>query len=162
MGVDIKIMYKLKNDDAWTTLQLTPEQYFDPDLEEEVEGENYDIDSVPIFLDIRDYLKEPYENITNINVFLKDIGKNAEISFYYTYWNDGKNSLVERKDNISSESYHLIIICLTIAQYTYEILKFLEENGIMRPIVHTHYFDSPNESNFDYILEYQGEGYNGP
>jgi hypothetical protein len=135
MGVDIRIMYKLKSNDNWITLKFTPEQYFDTNMEP-VE-EEYEVDSIPRFLDIRDYLKEPDENIININVFLKDIEKNAEISFYCSYWNNGKNFLVEKKDKTSSKLYHLIIIDLEIDQYTYEILKFLVENGTMRPIGHT-------------------------
>jgi hypothetical protein len=163
MGVDIKIIYKLKGDNHWTTLKLAPEQYFDPDLEEgELEGEEYEVDSVPRFPDVRDYLKEPYENITNINVFLKDIEKNGEMNFYFTYWNNGKNLLTETKSTISSKSYHEIIISLTINQYVYDVLRFLEENGTMRPIVHTHNFESPDEAKSDYILEYQGKGYNDP
>ena len=129
MGTDVKMMYKLKRDVEWIVLQLTPEQYFD-DLPPEEEG--YDVESVPRFFDVRDYLEERDDSlrdsdITNINVFLRDSEKNTEINFYYTYWNNGENVLIERKDNFPLKSYHEIIIQLTIDRYLCETLRFVEK-----------------------------------
>lgn len=153
MGIHIKITYRLKNNTEWIILHPTPEQYFDSDPEEEEKGE-YDVESVPRFLDVRDYLEEQDESlqdsdITNVNIFLKDFEKDAEISFYQTYWNNGGNMLIERRDSTPLESYHEIIIQLTIDRCICETLRFVEENGIMRPTMHSHILNNADGTQSD-------------
>ena len=153
MKINIKITYRLKNNIEWMILHPAPEQYFDPDPEEEEKGE-YDIESVPRFLDVRDYLEERDESlrdsdITNVNVFLRDFEKHAETSLYHTYWNNGENMLIERRDSTPLESYHEIIIQLTIDRCICETLRFVEENGIMRPTMHSHILNNADGTQSD-------------
>lgn len=134
-------------------LQPTPEQYFDLDPEEK-EKDGYTVESVPRFLDIRDYLEERDKSlrdsdITNVNVFLRDVKKNAGISFYHTYWNNGENMLIERRDSTPLESYHEIIIQLTIDRCICETLRFVEENGIMHPTMHSHILNNADGTQSD-------------
>ena len=153
MGIHIKITYRLRSHTEWITLHPTPEQYFAPDPEEEEKGE-YDVESPPRFSDVRDYLEERDESlqdsdITNVNVFLKDFEKQAEISFYHTYWNNGENMLIERRDSTPLESYHEIIVQLAIDRCICETLRFVEENGIMHPTMHSHILNNADGTQSD-------------
>jgi hypothetical protein len=49
----IEVTYKLKDSESTKVFELAPEQYFDPIIE----GENYEIDSIPKFGDTIDYIK---------------------------------------------------------------------------------------------------------
>ena len=60
-----------------------------------------------------------------------------------------KSLLIERRDSTPLESYHEIIVQLTIDRCICETLRFVEENGIMRPTMHSHILNNADGTQSD-------------
>ena len=117
---------------SWKEYSLKPEEYFDIRILDE--GEELNIDSVPLYLEPIEYLydleKEPFEK--------KDI---LEIKIIFThrcktrihsekFWNDGNNCLIEHLHLYPDYYYHAIIIGTRIDDKYDEVINLQKTIGM--------------------------------
>ena len=105
--MDITLKYLKKNVSTPITVQLTPFEYFD-----EPEADDLDIDSVPRYLDPRDYLDNT-EGLINIEIKVSDNEKKLVIEINYF---DGQQSSVATRTEYERETviYKEIIIDMLV------------------------------------------------
>ena len=105
--MDITLKYLKKNVSTPITVQLTPFEYFD-----EPEADDLDIDSVPRYLDPRDYLDNT-EGLINIEIKVSDNEKKLVIEIDYF---DGQQSSVATRTEYERETviYKEIIIDMLV------------------------------------------------
>ena len=105
--MDITLKYLKKNVSTPVTVQLTPFEYFD-----EPEAGDLDIDSVPRYLDPRDYLDNT-EGLINIEIKVSDNEKKLVIEINYF---DGQQSSVATRTEYERETviYKEIIIDMLV------------------------------------------------
>lgn len=105
--MDITLKYLKKNVSTPVTIKLTPFEYFD-----EPEAGDLDIDSVPRYLDPRDYLDNT-EGLINIEIKVSDNEKKLVIEINYF---DGQQSSVATRTEYERETiiYKEIIIDMLI------------------------------------------------
>ncbi len=110
MKNEIKILFKyhIKNETEWRILHMEPKDYFDEDLE-------YDLDSSPKFVNFCDYLKYSQDEILFIYIAIEnDFGKKE---FKQTFWNSGNNFMIERIDSKYNDYREIIISSLLPDEY---------------------------------------------
>ena len=98
----ITILYKLLNQTQIHEVPLTPEEYFDPLLE----NENYEDDGIPKYNDTWEYFPEiPYSNFEWDEHIISDSQKNDK-RIRTDYFAGGESRVTHRKD---ANGYELII-----------------------------------------------------
>jgi hypothetical protein len=101
---------------------VLPEDYYDldpdeePSMEESVERYNHSIG----------YLDVPVESVKHIKLTIIDLKTERQEISNATYWNSGKNFMIQRYDICDSKRSLITIISLRISDYPMidEILRF--------------------------------------
>lgn len=147
----IRIDYQLVDSSEWCQIHLSPEQYFDLEVGEELSiGE-----SVARFNHAIEYLDIPLEKLRATRLVVEDgeAGKRREIS--ESYWKNGRNSLIERRDFLhDKETYYEMIQEIHMAENppTWEIIRVIREDNILQPIFHSRIVTNPDGSERETIL----------
>jgi len=98
-GIRITLSYKFADKDNWIDVSIAPEKYFDIDLLDE--GEQLEIDSVPLYLGIKCDLKnflavDVAENkIVYAKLLISDDNSEAEGKTTATFWDYGNNLIIQ-------------------------------------------------------------------
>ncbi len=116
MGIKISLLRKRRFQDScsWKEYTFTPEEFFD--LKALDEGEEIDIESIPLYLEPIDYLydleDEKFEtkDIEEIKIVLRHKCKTKIYSV--KYWNEGRNCLIEHLD-LYPEYYRNFLVIQT-------------------------------------------------
>ena len=126
MSVSVAIEFKRTGDSEWQRAEYLPEQYFCKD------EAPFCVDSIPRFDDIRDYLDASNESLEGVRVLILDEEIDRSKSLDYRFWNNGKNSLVERRDKGPSEEYGEIILSCTQIRNVICLHFILSQPGRLR------------------------------
>lgn len=131
-SLQIAIEYKAIDSKNWEYLELTPDEYFDLEVDEKAE-----LDSIPIYNHAIDYLDIESNRVLVTKIILIDEANKAKRSIVERFWNQGKNRLIERTDS-GNNSYWETILEIQISQEPplWEILRIGRENEIIVPLYH--------------------------
>ena len=148
-NIAINILYKLQNTNEWCELKIDPENYFDKKYLDE--GEIIEINSIPLFNHAIEYLEETYrEKVSNTRLSITNNNFYEKIDINETYWNNHQNSIVERIDTNPKGViiYNVIILTSLVndssTENTWEIIRFIKENAVFTPILHTFITENKN------------------
>jgi hypothetical protein len=140
--VHISIEYKLVNSSQWHLVKLLPEDYFDLDVDEEIEW-----DCVPEYDHAIDYLDIDKTSISCTKISIIDSKAEVTKTITETFWNQGKNRIIERIDKGQKVSYWLMIININLQDNPpiSEILRF-ERDEENLPKICSHVLIRENEN----------------
>jgi hypothetical protein len=96
--MDIKLTYKLINENSYHILNLTPEEYFDHKI-----GNKYKIDDVPKYIFVEEYLNFEVSEICFVKLNISN-GLNYLV-IESNFWSNGKNSSLKYLLYNKDESY---------------------------------------------------------
>jgi hypothetical protein len=132
-NISVHIKYKLKDVDLWHEKNLAYSEYFD--LEE---NEEPALDSVPIYMHAIEYLTEPSTNIEFTIISIVDKKSNNQLEIKETFWNKGKNRIIERVDKIQNDIvFNEIIIQIAHTERKIETIRFERQYRINKLIFHS-------------------------
>ena len=128
---DIIIDYKLRADNSWRKVVVSPEDYFDKD------DLGLSIDSIEkFFLEPRDYISVEKSEIVFLNFDLSDDLGNRRLT-KFTYWNNGRNQIQNHNEYLNEKLiYRTIIQSLELNNGESLTLRLEEINGQLIPITH--------------------------
>lgn len=131
--ISITLEYNLIGNSQWVSIKLRPEEYFDLEPGEEVE-----LDCVPKFSNTVDYLDFDSTQLQGTKLTLFDQETGSSRIFTETFWNEGKNRVIERVDKGQNEEYWELILDLQLKESppTSEILRLDKRNGVLSPNLH--------------------------
>lgn len=135
MSVVVRLRYRRNGSSEWHEQELPAPLYFDLD-----ENEVAEIDSVPHrnhAIDYIDGMSPADVRATELNIEDAAIGQRRRI--VESFWNGGKNRIVERTDfNGDSPTYWEIIIVALISTEPHltEILRFTRNSGVVEVCSH--------------------------
>ena len=118
----IKIQYKLIGEQEWTTINLTPQDYFDLD-----DGEAIEVNSIPMYNHALDYIKNISKEVVNTKITIEDTKTKEKIIITESFWNKQQNRIIEKIFNGSDCNEELIIVetkDLANEQILYETLYY--------------------------------------
>ena len=149
--MDITLKYLKKNVSTPITVQLTPFEYFD-----EPEAGDLDIDSVPRYLDPRDYLDNT-EGLINIEIKVSDNEKKLVIEINYF---DGQQSSVAERKEFENETiiYQEKIIDMLVppsdadGRTRHDLARFIVENGVYNCIYRAVIADNEDGTQTEYRI----------
>ena len=149
--MDITLKYLKKNVSTPVTIKLTPFEYFD-----EPEAGDLDIDSVPRYLDPRDYLDNT-EGLINIEIKVSDNEKKLVIEINYF---DGQQSSVATRTEYERETviYKEIIIDMLVppsdadGRTRHDLARFIVENGVYNCIYRAVIADNEDGTQTEYRI----------
>ncbi len=149
--IQIKLMYKKRDDNIPVSIQLEPEAYFDR-LES---GENYQEDGVPKYNDAWEYLDVP---VSELEWIMEEISGTTEDGIIRTeLLKDGVNWMTHRKDE---SGYEEIIHNTEISPNISHIIRtHKDDEGIWTVNTNMVFYDSgtPNERGEDFTVEEESE-----
>src|SRR5262245_39444008 len=146
-SIDVTLEYKLIGQADWAAHPFQGEQYFDPDYLDP--GEDPAIDDVPMYDRAIDYLSVPGSLVEKTRLKIRDLLRNEGRTIAETFWNGGRNVIVERTDYKSDEpSYWEVIIECQIADkpLTLEIIRIGRDEGVPCIYLHTYVTDQDDGS----------------
>ena len=145
-SVFIHLEYKALNSDRWDLVSLSPKDYFDLDP-----GESPSIDACPHHSHAIDYLLTSVLPIAATRLTLTEGTSQRQI--VETFWNEGKNRLIERTDT-GQVHYSETILEIQISQnpLTWEILRLERHAEMLVPLYHAFLQENPNGSQTETIL----------
>ena len=130
--MQITLEYKLVNSDAWETVRLASDDFFE--LEP---GEQATIDSVPKHNHGVDYLALEPPTVRTTRITIIDDVKKSNRVICETFWNNGQNRVIERTDHGVSEYWEMIIRTrIRENPLTWDILRMGRQDGILVPFYH--------------------------
>ena len=149
--MDITLKYLKKNVSTPVTIKLTPFEYFD-----EPEACDLDIDSVPRYLDPRDYLDNT-EGLINIEIKVSDNEKKLVIEINYF---DGQQSSVAERKEFENETiiYQEKIIDMLVppsdadGRTRHDLARFIVENGVYNCIYRAVIADNEDGTQTEYKI----------
>ena len=149
--MDITLKYLKKNISPPITIKLTPFEYFD-----EPEAGDLDIDSVPRYLDPRDYLDNT-EGLINIEIKVSDNEKKLVIEINYF---DGQQSSVAERKEFENETiiYQEKIIDMLVppsdadGRTRHDLARFIVENGVYNCIYRAVIADNEDGTQTEYKI----------
>ncbi len=157
--INIDFCYLSKGCSEWVKLSIRPDEYFD--IAQLEKNELLDIDSIPIYDNLLDYLPESIRNeIINISLIISNSSSQSKLWFSQYLWNNQENYNLDRKeykkDNLV---YHEIIISTivpsSIAIYhdnVYEILRFVYSINSVDSSYHAFIIDKPDGSQEEILI----------
>lgn len=152
MSISVKIYYMLKDTNTFIPLQIPPEQYFD--LEE---GEEIEVDCIPLYNDILEYIPDEIrrKDVQFVRTEIVDDVNNKKRIFLDTYWNNQSSFLIERIDISNGKEEREIIIETTIGNNPrkVEIIRLTRKNGFLFPVLNTIVTDNPDHSQSEEVIE---------
>lgn len=130
-NISIKLEYMLLDSNIWASVTLLPEEYFDLDPDEEIT-----LDCVPKYNHAIDYLD--CDKVCNTRLEISDLSTKATRGITETFWNDGKNRIIERIDKGSGLDYNEMILEITVSEspLTWEIVRLHRQDGLLIPNYH--------------------------
>jgi len=129
---DIIIDYKIRTDNSWRKVVISPEDYFDKgDL-------GLSIDSIEkFFLEPRDYISVEKSEIVILNFDISDELGNRRLT-KFTYWNNGRNQIQDHNEYLNEElKYRTIVQSVEIKNNETLTLRLEEINGQLIPLTHS-------------------------
>ena len=149
--MDITLKYLKKNVSTPITVQLTPFEYFD-----EPEAGDLDIDSVPRYLDPRDYL-DSSEELINIELAVSNNKNEKKLVIEINYF-DGQQSSVATRTEYERETiiYKEIIIDMLIPPSVmsdvpmHRLARFTVENETLNCIYSALISDNDDRTQTEY------------
>jgi hypothetical protein len=130
--MEIILEYKLQTSEGWKSVRLSPDQYFD--LEP---GEQPKVDSVARYNHGIDYLNFVPQDIRMTRLRIKDDMRQSTLTICETFWNNGQNRVIERRDHGAGEYWEMIVeIRISEVPTTWEILRLGRREGILIPWYH--------------------------
>ncbi|MCA6368180.1 MAG: hypothetical protein IM631_00020 [Cytophagales bacterium] len=129
---DIIIDYKLRTDNSWKSVVISPEDYLDKD------DSGFSIDSIEkFFLEPRDYISVEKSEIVFLNFDKSDDLGNRRLT-KFTYWKDGRNQIQDHYEYLNEKlTYRTIIQSVELTNGEILILRLEEINGQLVPITHS-------------------------
>ena len=161
-NIVIDFKYKLNKSDTWLKKDITVEEYFDLDYLDE--GEPIVVDSVPLYNDFIDYIKNTdceKQQISKISIDIIDTVTNCKLHFYQTFWNKQENWIVERIDTIDGNeiNYHEFIISTVLpreisnnTELDYEIIRFQKKESDINFLFHSIIRDNADGSQSEILM----------
>lgn len=131
-NINVIFKYLCRDSTQWVNYCIAPYEYFD--MKQLDYGESLEIDSIPLYNDLIDYLPETIrKQIFKINIELSSNCVKKTIAFFQVFWNNQNNFSLDRKDFEKNKLvYHEKIIStiippeITISKNNvYEILRFV-------------------------------------
>ena len=142
-GIDVKIQYRRFGSDEWHLLQLTPEEYFELEV-----NEIPSLESIPVHNHIIEYIGVEASKIRNTMVLVSDAIAKKSYSISEVFWNDGLNRVIERVDkdlisDVPQVQWELIVNTVVasedVATPGLEVLRLSRESGFVVPTFHGFY-----------------------
>jgi hypothetical protein len=128
----IIIEYRIVGSDAWESIELMPDEYFDL-----AAGEQAKIGSVPRYNHGIDYLAFAAQDLRMTRITVRDDAQHSVRVICETFWNNGENRLIERTDRGAKEYWEMIVSTkLRDAPLTSEILRIGRRDGMLIPWYH--------------------------
>jgi hypothetical protein len=134
--IRINLDYRLVDSKEWKSIDLEPESYFD--LES---GELVNLDSIPFYDHAVEYLVEDLaiqkESVIATKIHLYDKSTKQERLITESFWNYGRNRLIERQD-IGDQPYSEIILEMLVSEVpeVWEVLRCYRLSGVLSPSYH--------------------------
>lgn len=144
--INIKIEYLIRGSNKWKTLNLTPEEYFDLEYNEDTD---FDVDSLPKYDDVFQFLNIESKNLEYTFVTLENKASKAKRTIKTTYWNEGENQFTEVKQQTgSTHLHHEIIYSAQVKKnpVVYEILRCINKEDVFFPTYHGFITDNSDGS----------------
>ncbi len=131
----IKISYLISGLDEWKSLELSPHEYFDFQY---TDIHDSDIDSVPKYDHAIDYINIDKKEVSATILQLSDRISEERIEIRTSYWNDGNNMIIERRDSGPNRLYYELIYSFKMSERpeTYEIFRAVKKDCIFVPVYH--------------------------
>ena len=132
----INLDYRLIDGKEWKSINLEPESYFDLESDELVT-----LDSIPFYDHAIEYLVEDLEIqkefVIATKIRLYDRATKQERLITESFWNYGRNRLIERQD-IGSQPYSEIILEMLVSEVpeVWEVLRCDRMSGVLSPSYH--------------------------
>lgn len=146
-NIQIRITYKKRKDPSLSSIDLNPEEYFDP----LVEGENYQEAGIPKYNHTWEYLNEV---INELEWTIEEIsGTNEDRTIRTEFLTGGVNWMIHRKDK---SGYEEIIHNTEIAANISHVIRTQKESeGFWTVNTNVVYYDSgtPNERGEHFTFE---------
>ncbi len=128
----IAIGYKTSESDAWVSVVLSPEEYFDIEPDEVV-----GLNSVPKHNHGIDYLALDRLSVTTTKITLTDLRSGSSRVMQESFWNNGQNRVIERTDSGDDEYWEMILDTHPDGSpLQREILRLVRRDGVVTPIYH--------------------------
>ena len=134
--IRINLGYRLVDSQEWKSIDLEPESYFDLDS-----GELVTLDSIPFYDHAIEYLVEDLEiqkeSVMATKICLYDKSTKKERLITESFWNYGRNRLIERQD-VGDQPYSEIILEMLVSQVpeVWEVLRCDRLSGVLSPSYH--------------------------
>lgn len=132
-SVLVSIEYRTTGSTEWRSITLAPQEYFDLDEDEAISW-----DCVPLYNHAIDYLKVEKPTVRNTRLTIVDAKFKITKQITETFWNSGKNRVVERIDTGPEIDYWELIVELMVSEtpVTWEILRLDRLEGVVVPNYH--------------------------
>jgi hypothetical protein len=134
--IQIELGYKLLDSKEWKSVDFLPENYFDIESDELVS-----LESIPFYDHAIEYLVEDLEIqkefVIATKIRLYDRATKQERLITESFWNYGRNRLIERQD-IGSQPYSEIILEMLVSEVpeVWEVLRCDRLSGVLSPSYH--------------------------
>ncbi len=134
--IRVNLDYRLIGNKEWKSIDLEPESYFD--LES---GEIVNLDSIPFYDHAIEYLVEDLgiqkESVMATKLHLYDKSTKKERLITESFWNYGRNRLIERQDT-GDRPYSEIIMEMLVSEVpeVWEVLRCDRLSGVLSPSYH--------------------------
>jgi len=117
----IQIKYRINGGNDWLECQLSAEEYFDLEPDEVPA-----FDSVPWHNHACDYLKLPTTGLAETQITVDDDRHGQRIIIRETFWNEGRNRLIERSDSGQRSNYRELILLGVVGEAKSEVLRLVD------------------------------------
>ena len=145
-AIHISLEYQPLNGDRWESIPLSITDYFDLDPDEPPS-----LDACPRHNHAIDYLPASASPIATTKLTLTDAQSQRQI--VETFWNDGKNRLIERTDTGETPYSETILeVQISEAPPTWEILRLERTAGLLVPLYHAFLQENANGSQTETLL----------
>ncbi len=148
--IRIELGYKLLDSKEWKSIDFPPENYFDLESDELVT-----LDSIPFYDHAIEYLVQDLEiqkeSVMATKVHLHDKSTKQERLITESFWNYGRNRLIERQD-IGSQTYSEIILEMLVSEVpeVWEVLRCDRLSGVLSPSYHAKIQDREDGSQVEH------------
>lgn len=152
LTIDFK--YQLHGSQAWHSLDLAVEDYFDIDVQEP--GEPLDIHSVAEYFDPRKYVNAEPAAIARISVTVTDTagGRRGE---RHTYWNRGLCELILHESNLDGYlPWHMVLQCEVLTEPSVVVTAHFLRSADGLDLLPDGYLVSVDEQPVDDVFEFEG------
>lgn len=149
MSLSILLEYRLFDSSEWQTIEMLPEDYFDLEPNEKIEW-----DCLPLYDNAIGYLDIDPKLVSNTRIRIIDNKANITKVITTTFWNQGKNQIVERIDKGPGIFYWLTILTIKLQDNppVWEILRIPREDDVAKLEFHSFIQDNEDGSETEKII----------